>query len=619
MTARLIDLELLAGVLSAAAWLAAAGYAATRRHRPAAVLVVVAVLAFLARIGLVAALGRAGWWFVQEKLTLTLPMAAVTAAAAAAVALTARRWTALALAVAAYGAAAGPVLALFAGYPAGWGIGLVTAGTVALAGVVTWQAAGHRSRRAPFVWLLALAPVVLGAAVAVPSSASATSSSSSSSPEVGPGVPVSSVRGPDPEAAAASGIAVRRFTLTARTATVTLSSGQRVQAWTFDGRVPGPALEVTQGDLVVVTLRNADIAAGVTLHWHGYDVPAGEDGVAGMTQEAVRPGGSFEYRFRADQAGTYWYHTHEASDRAVRLGLYGTLVVRPRAAAADGVDLTLPLHTFGTALTVGDRDQPTTHTVAPGTPVRLRVVNTDDGPHRLTLTAPFRLVAVDGTDLNEPGVLERVAIRLPAGARADLAVTAGAAPVTLDVDGGRATVRLTPAADTPAAPPVNTAAWPTLDQTRYGTPAPTPFDAHSRFDRRFTMVLDRGVTLADGLPKYAFTVNGRAYPYVTTQTVRAGDLVHLTVVNRSRDTHPMHLHGHHVLALRYNGRPFLGSPLWMDTFDVQPGEVWEVGLRADNPGVWMNHCHNLKHAAKGMAVHLAYEGYEAASHHAHGA
>ncbi|GGM35544.1 multicopper oxidase family protein [Dactylosporangium sucinum] len=609
MTARLIDLEVLAGVLSAAAWLAAAGCAAARRRRPAAVLAVVAVLALLARIGLVVALGRAGWWFVQDKLTVTLPLAAVTAVAAGLVALTARRWTAPALAVAGYAAAAGPVLALFAGYPAGWGTGLVTAGTVALAGVVTWQAAGHRPRRAPFVWLLALAPIVLGAAVAVPPPASAD--------DGGHGVQVSSVRGPDPEAAAASGIPVRRFTLTARTATVALASGQRIQAWTFDGRVPGPALEVTQGDLVVVTLRNADIAAGVTLHWHGYDVPVGEDGVAGMTQDAVRPGESFEYRFRADRAGTYWYHTHEASDRAVRLGLYGTLVVRPRA-AADGVDLTLPLHTFGTALAVGDRDQPTTHAVAPGTPVRLRVINTDDGPHRLTLTGPFRLVAVDGTDLNGPGVLERVAVRLPAGARVDVAVTAGAAPVTLHVDDGRATVRLAPAADTPA-PPVDTAAWPTLDQTRYGTPAPTPFDAHSRFDRRFTMVLDRGVALADGLPKYAFTVNGRAYPYVTTQTVREGDLVHLTVVNRSRDTHPMHLHGHHVLALRHNGRPFTGSPLWMDTFDVQPGEVWEVGLRADNPGVWMNHCHNLKHAAKGMAVHLAYAGYQAASHHAHGA
>ncbi|MFG2042450.1 multicopper oxidase family protein [Dactylosporangium sp. NPDC048998] len=612
MTARLIDVEVLAATLSAAAWLGAAWCAAARRHRAAVLLVTAAVLAMLARFGLVAAIARAGWWFVQEKVSVALPLAAVTAAAAGAAVVVARRLTPVALAVAGYAAAVGPVLTLLAGYPAGWGTGLVAAGAVALAGMVTWRAAGNRSRRAPFAWLFALAPVVLGVAIAVPAPVSAA-------PEDGHGVAVTSLRGPDPAAAAASGIPVRRFTLTARTATITLSSGQRFQAWTFDGRAPGPALEVTQGDLVVVTLRNADIAAGVTLHWHGYDVPVGEDGVAGMTQDAVRPGEAFEYRFRADRVGTYWYHTHEASDRAVRLGLYGTLVVRPRDAAA-GADLTLPLHTFGTALAVGDRDQPTTHVVAPGTPVRLRVVNTDDGPHRLALTgAPFRLAAVDGTDLNEPGVVDRVALRLPAGARADLLVTAGPAPVTLLVDGGRATVRLAPAADAAAPAPVDTAAWPTLDQTRYGAPAATPFGPDSHFDKRFTMVLDRGVSMVDGLPKYAFTVNGRAYPNVATQTVRTGDLVHLTVVNRSRDTHPMHLHGHHVLALRYNGRPFTGSPLWMDTFDVQPGEVWEVALRADNPGVWMNHCHNLKHAAKGMVVHLAYEGYAAPSHHVHGA
>jgi FtsP/CotA-like multicopper oxidase with cupredoxin domain len=41
---------------------------------------------------------------------------------------------------------------------------------------------------------------------------------------------------------------------------------------------------------------------------------------------------------------------------------------------------------------------------------------------------------------------------------------------------------------------------------------------------------------------------------------------------------------------------------------VQPGEVWEVALRADNPGIWMDHCHNLEHAATGMMFHLAYAG-----------
>lgn len=60
-------------------------------------------------------------------------------------------------------------------------------------------------------------------------------------------------------------------------------------------------------------------------------------------------------------------------------------------------------------------------------------------------------------------------------------------------------------------------------------------------------------------------------------------------------------HGHRVLVESRNGEPVRGSPLWLDTFDVQPGEVWTVLLRAENPGIWMSHCHNLNHATQGMS------------------
>ena len=70
----------------------------------------------------------------------------------------------------------------------------------------------------------------------------------------------------------------------------------------------------------------------------------------------------------------------------------------------------------------------------------------------------------------------------------------------------------------------------------------------------------------------------------------------------------MHPHGHHVLVVSRNGEHTTGSPLWMDSFDVRPGEVWEVALRADNPGLWAFHCHNLPHATQGMALHLVVRG-----------
>ena len=63
-----------------------------------------------------------------------------------------------------------------------------------------------------------------------------------------------------------------------------------------------------------------------------------------------------------------------------------------------------------------------------------------------------------------------------------------------------------------------------------------------------------------------------------------------------------------VLVLARNGEPSTGSPWWSDTLNVRPGQSFDIAFRADNPGVWMDHCHNLDHAADGMVMHLAYAG-----------
>ncbi len=90
--------------------------------------------------------------------------------------------------------------------------------------------------------------------------------------------------------------------------------------------------------------------------------------------------------------------------------------------------------------------------------------------------------------------------------------------------------------------------------------------------------------------------------------VREDDLVKVTIVNRGSVDHPMHLHGHHMLVLSRNNETVSGSLWWSDTLDVAPGETYEVAFRADSPGIWMDHCHNLQHAVVGMTMHLAYEG-----------
>lgn len=71
----------------------------------------------------------------------------------------------------------------------------------------------------------------------------------------------------------------------------------------------------------------------------------------------------------------------------------------------------------------------------------------------------------------------------------------------------------------------------------------------------------------------------------------------------------MHLHGHHVLVLSRNGVPATGTPWWVDSLNVEQGESYEVAFMADNPGIWMDHCHNLPHAQQGLVAHLMYAGY----------
>ncbi len=147
-----------------------------------------------------------------------------------------------------------------------------------------------------------------------------------------------------------------RITLVARKAEVELAQGRTIEAWTFNGQVPGPEIRVHQGDLVEATLINEDIDDGVTIHWHGVDVPNAEDGVAGVTQDAVMPGERYTYRFRAEQRGTFWYHSHQVSSRQVRRGLYGAFVIEPRQQPRRRtLDLTVIAHDFSGGTALGSR------------------------------------------------------------------------------------------------------------------------------------------------------------------------------------------------------------------------------------------------------------------------
>ena len=385
--------------------------------------------------------------------------------------------------------------------------------------------------------------------------------------------------------------------LVARQERFSLPSGQEVDGFTLDGTSPGPEIRARQGQLVEVRLVNESVEDGVALHWHGVDVPNAVDGVAGVTQDAVPVGGEHVARFVADQAGTFWYHSHQLSHEQVRQGLLGALVVEPAAEQSPEEEVLALLHVYDGTSTVNGRTGDVTVDVPDGTPVRVRVVNTDNGAASVWSPGPYRVLAVDGTDVHGPTEVRDEVVRLTAGGRVDVEVVAPAL-----VQLGRSTSVVVGGGAEPVERPRDE-----LDLLGYGTPAPLGFDPAAA-DRDFDYAVGRRPGFLDGRPGMWWSVNGRLFPDVPMYVVDEGDVVRMTISNSSGEAHPMHLHGHHAVVLSRDGEPATGSPWVVDSLDVAHDETYEIAFVADNPGLWMDHCHNLPHAAEGLVAHLAYEG-----------
>ena len=105
-------------------------------------------------------------------------------------------------------------------------------------------------------------------------------------------------------------------------------TGRPVERMTINGQIPGPALRFREGEEVVIHVTNR-MDTPTSLHWHGLILPGKEDGVPGFNGfEAIQPGQTYTYRFPIQQAGTYWYHSHNATQE--QAGLYGPILISPR-------------------------------------------------------------------------------------------------------------------------------------------------------------------------------------------------------------------------------------------------------------------------------------------------
>jgi len=100
-------------------------------------------------------------------------------------------------------------------------------------------------------------------------------------------------------------------------------------ATTVNGSLPGPTLYWQEGETVTIKVTNT-LNVTSSIHWHGIILPTGMDGVPGLSFAGIAPGDTFTYRFKVQQSGTYWYHSHSGFQE--QTGLYVAIVVLPKQA-----------------------------------------------------------------------------------------------------------------------------------------------------------------------------------------------------------------------------------------------------------------------------------------------
>ena len=206
----------------------------------------------------------------------------------------------------------------------------------------------------------------------------------------------------------------KEYDLTASSFVWQLYNTARVTVWGYNHQVPGPLIRLKVGDNVRFIIKNR-LPQATTVHWHGLAVPNDQDGVPGVTQPPIPPGGKFTYHFTVtpQMIGTHLYHTHFNDSFQMDMGLHGILLVDPSTARPYDVEAIYEMASFK----VGGSDRENVFTlngkafpespvlrVAQGSRVLLHLVNASgEESHVMHLHGyTFRIVALDGNPLDWP-------------------------------------------------------------------------------------------------------------------------------------------------------------------------------------------------------------------------
>lgn len=406
--------------------------------------------------------------------------------------------------------------------------------------------------------------------------------------------------------------------------------------WGYGGVVPGPLIRVRRGGEVWVKLKNA-LSQPTTIHWHGIRIDNAMDGVANLTQQAVPPGETFEYRFTVPDAGTFWYHPHNLSWEQVARGLYGALIVEEDERVDVDQDIVMIADDWrlngdgaideasfgsigerahagrlGNVLTINGTPLGS-FDVRSGERIRLRLINTCNSrilQLRFEDLEPT-IIALDGQAIS-PRPLKHGLISLSPAQRADLLIDMTGEPGATQAITEVSVSRLVAATfnyankerlerDRPdLVLPSNNIAPPRIKDARVVDLVMTG-GAMGRVSEMMHKGKSYGMRELVQEHGLVWAFNGNAgMPEAPLFSAKRGETIGVRMVNDTQWPHAMHFHGHHFREAKED------AP-WRDTLQVERNETRTVYFVADNPGKWMIHCHMLEHQAGGMATWFQVE------------
>jgi FtsP/CotA-like multicopper oxidase with cupredoxin domain len=412
--------------------------------------------------------------------------------------------------------------------------------------------------------------------------------------------------------------------LVAAPARLSLVAGAESDAYAYNGRVPGPTLEVWEGDRVIVHFRN-ELPESTTVHWHGLHVPFAADG---SPFHPVPPGGQRDYVFTVQRgtAGTYWYHPHQhhRTRDQVAKGLYGAIIIRapndPLAAVPEklliladnrflpggSLDITDP-HSVqgrvdaengreGDVLFVNGQIMPALR-IRSGEVQRWRIVNASAARmYRLAIPGHrFLHVWSDGGLFERP--VETDDVLVASSERVELLVRGSGAP------GSQTTLQALPYDRyVPQTRPTDWGLTRELLTVRYANEPPLQVPIALPATLRRIAPLDTAdVTATRVMVLTQGFINGKVMDLGrvdATTTLGATEI--WQIENLVGMDHPFHLHGFRFQVLDVDGVP-VAYRSWKDTVNVpKHGTVRFIVRFDDYPGKWMFHCHILDHEDHGM-------------------